>query len=365
MARSPQEILNYLPLTTAVQTVKTGIPNVLPDVFWSTKEQILGDKASYIQYTGTRAVAKVTPYGSPPRQTRKLDISDKSVRLLHASEEMPFSQELYDIFRAWEDYKPQQARALQQIDHQATQFRQRFDNLRVAATTMVLGAAGLLYFDVDGNLLPTSSGADLTVDMGVQANNKNQLNGIIAASWATTSTDIISQIINLKVQAAKDTGYPLKYALYGKKIPGYFAANTTVQNFMARNSAMNDFFLKTMEIPNGFMDLQWIPVYTAFFEDSGGTNREIFDGDAVTFCPEINKSTWTFFEGSFPVPSQYGAIYPSADQALAAMKDVYGIGRYAYLPNPTAPVTIHDVSFDTFMPMIRVPNAFYFADVTP
>lgn len=365
MARSPQEILNYLPLSTAVEEVKTGIPDVLPPEFFSVKEQVLGDKANYIKYTGTRQVARLTPYGSPPRQTRKVDISDQAVRLLHAYEEMPFSQELYDIFRQWEDYKPQQARALQQIDHQARVFRQRFDNLRVAATTMVLGNMGILYFDVDGNLLPSSSGADLTVDFGVSANNKNQINGIISASWATAATDIITQIINLKKIAVQTTGYPLETVLYGSKIPGYFAANTTVQNFMARNSSMNDFFLKTHEIPQGFMDLKWKPAYNSFFNDSGGTNREIFDGDRAVFCPKIDKNVWTFFEGSFPVPSEYGVIYPDATAALKAMVDRYGMGRYAYIPNPTTPVTIMDAAFDTFMPMLRVPDAFFFCDVTP
>lgn len=362
MARSPEEILNYLPLSASVELVKTGIPKVLPDAFWSTTEKVLGDKANYIQYQGTRQVAKIAPYGAPPRQADKISLTDKSVKLLHATEKLAFSQDLFRVFRQWEKYEPQQMMASQHIEYQGLQFRQRFDNLRLAAVTSTL-ANGVLYFDSSGNLLPTSSGADLTLDQGVPAGNKDQVGGIISASWATAATDIVGHVNALKRKAVQDTGYPLKYAFYGKNIPSYLANNTGFGTFLSRNNpTRNEQFVSTGLIPEGILDLTWVPVQNGFFEDSGGTVRSFFGDDAITFAPEINASTYVMFEGSYLVPSSFG-LFADSMAALRSMSEVYGMGRYAYLDVP--PTQIFDVAFDTFMPLLRVPKAFFMCDVTP
>lgn len=361
MARSPEEILNYLPLSTAVESIKTGIPKVLPDAFWTTTERVVGDKANYIQYKGTRQVARLTPYGAPPVQTKKVDISDKSIKLLHANEKMPFSQELFRVFRAWAKYEPQQMFAMQQIEYQALQFKQRFDNLRLAAVTSMM-ANGKLWFDASGNLLPTSSGADLTIDYGVPANNTGQLNGLISASWATTTTDIVTQVNGIKRAAVQATGYPITTAYYGKNIPGYLSTNAATQQFLSRNSVRNEQFLATGEIPDGVLGLRWVPVQNAFWADSTDAVQTIFGDDAVTFAPDISPSVYCLFEGSYLVPSSFG-MFGDGMAALDSLAEVYGMGRYAFLDTP--PVQIFDVAFDTFMPMLRVPEAFFMADVTP
>lgn len=361
MANSIEAILNYLNLSSSVETVKAGVPKVLPEAFWTMTERVIGDKANYIKYTGTRQVARVSPYGAPPVQTKKVDVSDQNIKLLHTEEKMPFSQELYRVFRDWENYKPQQMFARQQIVYQGEQFAQRFDNLRVASVTQML-ALGLLYFDVNGNLLPTSSGADLTIDYGVPANNKNQLNGLISASWATTSTNIVNQINNIKMTAVQTTGHPLKYAFYGKNIAGYITNNTSMQYYLARNAQLNEKFISTGTIPPGVLDLIWVPVQNAFFEDQNGTVQEIFGADTVTFFPEITKNIYTLFEGSMLVPSSFG-MFADAMAALSSLTEMYGRFRYAYLDVP--PTQIFDVAGDTFLPMLRNPSSIFIADVTP
>jgi len=358
---SIEAILNFLPLSKSVESVKGGIPKVLPEAFWTNKEQVMGDKANYIKYTGTRQVARLVPYGSPPVQTKKVDITDQSVKLLHAEEKMAFSQELYRVFRDWENYKPQQQFARQQLVHQGEQFANRFDSLRTATVTQGLGR-GALYFDAAGNLLPTSAGADLSLDYGVPANNKNQINGIISASWATASTDIVTQINNLKMTAMQTTGYPLKYAFYGKNIAGYIANNTSMQAYLARNMQLNEKWLATGSIPPGVLDLIWVPVQSSFFEDQNGVVREIFPSDTVTFTPDIDSGFYTLFEGSMLVPTGFG-MFADAAAALSSLAEIYGRFRYAYLDIP--PTQIFDVAGDTFLPMFRVPDAMFIADCTP
>src|SRR5688500_14423157 len=132
------EVLNYVPLTESVEAVRTGIPRVLPDEFWTTTENVPGNKARHIKYTGTRKVARVAPYGSPPRQVEHLPLEDQPMIFLHTIEEIAFRQELLDILRQWEDYRPQQKFALDEIARQGEHFRRRFDNLRTAAVLSTL-----------------------------------------------------------------------------------------------------------------------------------------------------------------------------------------------------------------------------------
>lgn len=362
MALSPSSILSYVALTKSVQETTTAIPDVLPKEFWSITEKVPGDAAEYIVYKGTRRTARQTAAGAPPRTASKSDLSTQKIKLITVSEEMPFTDELFNVFRQWEAYAPQQLKCVDQLAYQGRNFRTTLDNLRVAVATGVLANA-ITWFDSSGNLLPSSSGASLTIDQNVPANNKGQINGIIAASWATAATDIITQLNNLRMTARQTSGYPLKYAFYGKNVAGYLAKNTTAQAFLARNySGMNanNFILTTGQIPDGFGGIEkWVPVQDAFFEDSSGTNQEIFPADQVTFAPDINAGTYTMYEGSTLVPTTYGPM-PSNDDALKSFTEVYGMYRYATIG--TRPLAIYDTMGDCFLPRLKVPAAFFLAD---
>jgi hypothetical protein len=360
MPYSPQDILSWVPLTEAVEVVKTGLPKVLPPEFWTTTENVSGNNARMIEYSGTRRTSRVTPYGAPAKQAEKVSLSDRAVILLSSREEVAFRDELVKIFREWEDYKPQQQMAMREVAHQGEQFRQRFENLEIAAVSQTV-ASGVLYFDGEGNLLPTSSGAVLTVDQGVPANNKNQLNGIIGTTWSNVAAPIANDLFNLRARAIQTTGFPLKYAIYGKNIPGYMTGNTSLQGFWARNAQYNQQYLDKNLVPEKFLDYIWVPANEAFYEDESGTVREIFPADGITFTPEVNKATYTLYRGSELVPTQFG---PTAD-AMAALKsltEVFGRGRYAKLKDN--PVEIIDIAFTHFLARLKSPASWFFADVT-
>jgi len=363
MAYSVADLLGYIPLMEPVETTKTGIPNVLPPEFWTTTEDVPGHLARVVEMPGTRRVASVSPYGSPPRLVDKVSLSVRDIMLLHTIEEMAFRDELFRMLMDWGKYTPQDKMAKEEIVRQGEQWRQKHDNLDVAAVTLLLGAgAGTLWFDGNGKPLPSSSGAKLTVDQLVPANNKNQLNGLISASWATAATDIVSQINAIKVQAIQDTGYRLKYAFYGKNIPGYFAKNDSIKLFWQYNQALNTSYMSTGIMPKEFLELIWLPGQLAFYEKDDGTKVSLFPDDQVTFTPEINAQTYAYLRGSYPVPKGF-AWGGSAQDVLNSVDLVYGRFRYAYGKfNPTA---IVDTMGSTWLPRLKVPNAYYFADVTP
>jgi hypothetical protein len=247
-----------------------------------------------------------------------------------------------------------------------------FVNLRVAAVFSLL-ANGQIYFDGNGELLPTATGAVYTVDMQIPSGNKNQLNvlgkgNILTASWATTSTSILTQIKALKRAARKLTGYPLKNAFYGANVLPYIVNNTELSSYMKRNIAFQE-ALKNDELPAGFLGLDWHPVDEAFFSTNatntgatldGGTPTELFGPDLVTFTPDVNPEWYELVEGTYPVPTSVDEGQ-TADELIAEVMTVAGMFAYAYVTKD--PVTVKEVAGDTVLPLIKVPSAVFLATV--
>jgi len=358
MAKSLQQVLGYLTLTGAVQTTTSGIPQPLPEAFMKATKKAEGNKSRYTRVTGERRVARIAKYGSPARERGLKDVGEVDIKLIHTFEQQRFDPLVMKQLRSKDAFT--QDLALDEVSRQVREFKRLFENLRIGATFSAL-RYGAIYYDADGNLLPTSSGAIETHDFNVSANNKDQLNGIISASWALNSTNIPLQLRNLKKRAAKLTGLPIKYALYGENIPTYMTQNDYVLDYLARNPTQNADFLQSNEIGTLF-GLTWVPVYEAFFEDADGTNQDLWSADGVTFTPEVSEAWWDVIEGSYEVPTTVN-VMNDAEAAMRSMSTVYGqfgFGTVGY--NPPAVTGFYG---DTFIPALKNPDAVYLADVTP
>jgi hypothetical protein len=362
VAKTLKQLLGYAYLTDVVQAIKTGIPKFYPDEFDASFTPVFADAVRHIRVGGTRKVAKQSIYGAPARRVVLSGLSDQDIKLVHLNEEISLPIQDFMSLREHANYNVQQL-GIQEITRQAQQFRARFDNHRIAATTSVL-ANGKIWYDSDGDLLPTSSGASVTIDFSVPANNLNQLNGIIGVSWATASAEIITDINQIHDVALQTSGYSLEngWGLYGINIPSYLASNTQAKEFLARNPGYNQRFIDTGEIPNGFMRLNWKRMSGAFYNDDDDTKQTMWGVDQITFTPPVSKAWWDPVEGSYPLPTTYG-VMSSLEGAAESFDFRYGIASYAY-PVWTPP-TANIVYVDTVLPWLKVPAAVFIADVTP
>lgn len=344
-----------------VEAVKTGIPDVLPTEFATVTKDTLSDQGRYTRVTGTRQTSRRVEYGSPSLNTGLRDIGSFDVKLLHTYENIQLDVKTYQSLRNYDDYNVQNM-GIAEVDRQAFQQRARIDNLQKATIYSML-ANGAIYFDGSGNLLPSSSGAVVTVDYNVAANNKNQLNGIIGTSWATATTDIPTDLRQIKETAAQLTGYQVTLAFYGQNLPSYFAANTTyVQPFLARSPNMREKFLDTGEVPDGLFGFKWIPVHITFYEDQDGTVQEFFGGDDVTFTPAIDATWYELMLGTYPVPTSFNPF-----NTLQASMGSFTIqkGIFSYAVPVSDPMTAKLFYGNTFLPIIKNPDVIFIADTTP
>ncbi len=370
MSLSIEEILGFVPLTKAIETVKAGVPRLLPEAFYRRNPafRLLGDKTRRIETAGTRKNARLIPYGAPSRIINQLPLSGRDIQLLHTEEKLEFSIELYMQIREFESYTVMQKLA-EETRRQMSGALQRQMNVEASAVHCML-ANGKLYFDTDSFLLPNSSGADTnaTIDFLLPANNTGQLNGIIDASWSLATTNIPAQLKKIRAQARFSTGYPLKYALYGVNIMSQMLRNNFMQSYLVSlgGASLAKQFLDAGELPPKFMDFEWIPMNEAFFDKEDGTIAQIWGDDTIMFCPDpADPNVYGIYEGSYPVLNKFNMTSDVGGQA-ANWNHEYGRYGYGY-PSfpPNNPLGLFGVYGDTFLPSIMNGAAWFLADTTP
>jgi len=365
MAKTIQQILAAPNMIGSIQAMKTGVPNPYDPAFLSIASPTAGDYGSYTKVDGTRETAQLVQYGAESKRVAQKGVTRVNVKLAHAFEHMMHDPVVLQNLMMV-DRSDVQGLAIAEIGRQTGLFKTRFDNLRIAAIGSML-ALGAIYFDGDGNLLPSATGAVLSITFAIPQGNTGQLDvfgtgTIIDASWATAGTDIVGQIATLKDASIRKTGYEITTAYYGANVMGYLCANTSIRALTVANPAVGQAMLQNM-LPDGTLGLKWRKAGSGCFMDQAGVLQTTFPADGVTFTPEITRDVYELLEGTYPVPTNIGAI--SADAVGAAGSVTLARGMFAYAHVLSDPVTIKQLAGDTFLPVWKVPGALFIADVTP
>jgi len=339
---------------------------LLPSELLQATRTVTGNRCTYTKVDANRKTARLAMYGSPSARRNLKGISEIPVTLIHTVEHIVLPMTTLMNLKDYQN-EQRQKMGMQEVARQTSDFKRYFDNLRAAAVCSAL-TRGAVYFDADGNLLSSSTNAVVTVDFGIPAGNKGQLNAlgtgdIIDASWASADTDIVAQIESLKQAAVQLSNYPIRYALHGKNILGYLQTNTVLKEYLTRTEEMALQAAKN-EIPSGLLGLQWLPMQEAYSElEDGGVFW--WDDDMVVFMPEPSPDWYEFIEGTYPVP----VSFELANNATSAVDVAHSLreqaGMFSYAEMLTDPPSIKMVAGDTFLPVIKVPKAVFIADVTP
>lgn len=360
-----------MPLTESLRATTMGLPNPFKDggmdLFTVPESgRVLGDRARFVKLYGERQTAKRAEYGAPSRGRSLQTLDRQDVRLVHFHEHIDLDPLVYQQLHSTEKYTQDQGIEILANEMDRNAARIQNDQVVMVASTLRNGA---VYFDANGDILPTSSGAEFTFSFSRSANNANQLNGIISASWALSTTDIPLQLLNLETQAAKDHGYVPTTAFYGKNVVTYIMNNDLVGQYLVRNPGYNDEYLRTKKIPDGLFGYRWIPIHTAFLEantldGSAGAKTDLWSDDLVVFTPGLEPAVkarwWMPMEGSYFVPRTLDIIQ-NVKNPFGNMETVYGMFSYA-VPKVNPP-GIQLVYGDTRLYALRLPNVTYAATV--
>ena len=366
MAKSILELLHYTSLSKAVLRT-SELPNPFGDEFMSNTEDVVGDSARYRLQFSQRKAAPANVYGSPAREFTLIDLGDATVKLVHNFLSVTLGGRqgpiLWNQLQSMDSYQRDEARGI--LRQQLEQFGKVFGNHRIWMLARML-RAGVCHYDANGEPLPSSSGAVTTVTNNVNANNQNQLNGLITASFALASTNIPLFFSQLRKRSKRLSGLPIELAYYGENFPTYVSQNSFLAEYLSRHEQFRTPWV--MEnggvIPNGMFGIpQWVDVSDAFYTDASGTNQDLWDGDAITFCPRPTTGEWhKLMLGTYWCPSSLQA-FADGMSAMASLKPVQGMFSFAQV-NMNPPGVVHFAG-DTAMHVYKTPDAIFQADVTP
>src|SRR5438309_3625700 len=192
MSQTLDQILGGQNLTGVIQQTTTGVPDVFPAPFYASRRPVDGDTAEYTRVDGSRQTARIAAYGSPSQQRDLKDIAKVPVKLIHTVESILHKPSVLTNLVGFNNPSQQQL-GIAEVTRQTRQFRQLFDNLRVASLTSAL-FTGTINFDGSGNLLPSTTGAKVTVNYGIPAGNTLQLNALgsgnlLDVTWDNATSD--------------------------------------------------------------------------------------------------------------------------------------------------------------------------------
>jgi hypothetical protein len=344
-------------LSGVIQKVKPGLPmtampTALVEPTGAMLKSVEGDYASFRTERGTRQAARRAESGAPSRNTATTAIGEQMIKLICPRENFEIKAVDLQNLDSMEGQK--QRMGEQEVARQLANAKQRLVNARVAAAFSAF-ALGALYYDANGNILGSSSGALVTVDMGIPAGNKNQINGIINTSWSNPAADIVGQVQNIRTASLRSSGHVLKHAMYGSGVVNNILNNNVLGNLIRANPAYQIAFAN-QTIPEGFLGMTWWPAYESFWASETDSIVEPFGTNQVTFCPDPSESWYEITVGSTAVPRD---VNVTADP-LAAISNLQSIpGQYAYAYLTADPVKAITVYGDCFLPFIKTPTCVY------
>lgn len=350
------ELFSIRNISRTIERVKGGIPDREPAVFKrpDLTEQVIGNETTFHTRYGERRLVARTEYGAPSRATTAKKVGQQSLVINSYSTHVLVQQLLLLRLREVGGLMAQKE-AADFVTAMAKDHATRYTNNRLASRVQMIGY-GKFWYDINGNLLQSSSGATLTEDLGVPAVNLNQCDGIIDATWSNVATNIYTQIVKLQKRQVQTTGRPLKHAFYDTTIPGLIYANTSFKFYFQFNpqyyKAMTD---TPGVIPDGFMNMDWHNMGECMFEKEDETVAQLFPTNGLTLTPDITPDVYSRFEGSLLVPKGTVAqAYPTWEAALANAELVHGIGGYSTLV--LEPLSAKLVMVDNFSDVWKNPK---------
>jgi hypothetical protein len=361
------DVLGAPQLCGLIQETTSGIPDVFPTGFWPQGKTVNKDTGTYVRVRGQRKNAKITKYGGAAQERQMQNIEDVPFMCIHTVEsiELP-AAEFRGLIKKTSDGSDLMIdeKGADEIARQIREAAMACRNLRTSAKTSAF-FQGAIWWDNKGNLLPSSSGAVTTASFGVPAGNQGQLNvfgtgNIISSPWQVATTNIEIQIIAIQQAAIRLTGYPIKYAFYGKNIPSYLVENNTLQNFFSRGQVPNAQYLTTGAIPNPLLGLTWVPAYESFFEDPTGNLVSVVGDNQVIFTPAPSSDWHEVPQGMYDIPGD-DMLGKTGLDLLAGLEVAEGMFMYSNLE--LNPIRIQLIYGDTFLPILKNPLAIFQATV--
>jgi len=331
---SALDILHHDTLTQVVNLFK--FPQLILQNLLFPPRNIQGDTAKWDQLDPKREVGQFVPHGAPSHRVALEPIKQQIARCLKFYENKALSGDFLNILR---EPGTEQFNARAEITREQESLARRNARLKEWAISQALR----------GTLTVAQDDVRVSVDYSFDSDHEAS----VSATWATTTTDIPSDINTWKRLIAQDSGYTPGIVLTSSKTREYLLSNDNVKDLMGEGTVKEQMGLEG-DIGR-FMGLTWI-FYDAGYKTTAGTFTRYLPDDDLFIVPVKDEiaEVCEMQVGTVPVPSMEG-------------KDVTMVqGQASYADVVKDPVGLTIWLCENWLPCILVPDAFVFVDdLTP
>lgn len=335
------------------------------------RDPVGGSIASYDIYNNTRRMAKVRPHTSGPGTSAPQTVANRPLAMIKFWDSVQIDQNR--VFRnrpIGENFGNVDVRGVRYVASQERTLAQTFANSMEFMVSRMCRGIFYVKFDGDDMIMTDDSTDQVTVDFQVPAGNKDQLDmlgdgDIIGASWATASTNIVDDILEINKAMGRLHGHALRHVF----IPTNMATNILENDQVvamggSASQSFEDFSREGQAtakdpgiVPDLGFTLRALPFIRFHVLDTvtevEGTDTAVIENDHAIFLPEPGSDMFSFIEGS---------------EIIAERQDDPGTERYGqhfYATRKMEPAGWDLKGWMKGLPLPYNPKLCVYADLTP
>lgn len=327
----------------------TSVGNGSVQRFWT-------DDIEYLMIGDNRDAAAFSKRGAPARVTDPVGLSKAHISLVHTFNEMRLGVDALRMLRANSD-NTLQRKGQEYVQMQMLAFAKRHYMQKQVFMAKAF-CDGIIYISPEGKILESSSGNAYSVDLGVDASHKSQLNtgsgNLISAAWDVASTKILDHLDDIS-QAAQDAGVdpPVHVWLHGNA-RRWFRNNDQLKANWSGITPITEIVNTNGFELNGYK----FHFYSGSYTDSTGAKKPFIPTTKAIITPELGD--WFFNAiGCEIIPTKIGMGGLNAVQN--DMIEVFGDFAYADIVNN--PTRLSLFLGGNYMYAFREPNAVWMPTV--
>jgi hypothetical protein len=313
---------------------KQSFRSPLVDFYSSQIRDYSGDRFEFAFREAMKQPAPANFRGQPARILQPTGPSDRRVYMLHAFNEVSLSLDALQMIRRPGDQTLQE-KGREEIVAQMDDFGARHQIFRTVCLAKTL-SAGEIHFGADGTVLESSTGAAYSVDFGVPASHKGQLNNgsssVIDTAWDDPSAKILDQLDELRIRAEEENVDELRHIWLHHSAKRWLRENEQLQEYAGGSSEGVDRLLRgpTVEDVNGWT---W-HFYSGTYRAADGSTAPFLPRTRAVITPDVGP--WLRAANGSELLTTFEGIRSSVDGALQDVTEVFGDFAYVKLmDNPT------------------------------
>lgn len=333
------------------------VSNPILDFYSTQMKDIGGDRFEFAYRAAMTTPAPGNLRGQPARVLQPTGLSDRTVFMHRAFNTLDLSLNSLQMLREPENMTLQKM-GRTEILRQQEDFGDRHKIFRAVVCAKSL-IDGIVYFDGDGVVLESSSGAAYSVDLSVPSSHKSQLNSpsasfsgnIIGLAWDNASAKIFDDLDDIRIAARELNAEMPKHIWLHDTAKRWLRDNTQLLGYLQASPEKADRILagSMIEDLNGWTWHFDSSTYTS----SAGTTVPYIPTTKALITPDVGP--WLrAANGSELIPTQVG-VFGTLQEAVGNMQELFGMFSYVALQHNSARLSLF--MGDNFTYVFANPNA--------